>query len=1111
MKKLFLLLVTVLTIGICASAQTRTISGTVLDAANDEPVMGATVMPIGGGQGVSTDVDGNFTITVPSSVKTLRVSCVGYHTSDVAVASGKMMIRLKSSTTELEDVIVIAYGQAKKSAYTGSASVIKADEIEGRLVTNAANALSGTAAGVQLLNSNGQPGVSPTIRIRGVGSINASAAPLYVVDGMPFSGDLSTLNTMDIESMTVLKDAASAALYGARGANGVILITTKGGREGKAKVTFDARWGVNSPEIPNYQVVSQAGRYYELAYQAQYNSFISAGYGDLASYNMANNALLAGTSSAPGVFGAGYQVFTAPVGQNLIGTDGKLNPNATLGYSNGVNYFTPDNWRDETLQNGLRQEYNLAITGGNDRYTYYVSTGYLGDEGLIEGSNYNRLAARAATDYNAFKWLKVGTNLAYNYIKTGYPSAQTTSNSSSNAFAIANKIAPIYPMYIRNADGSLMMDNRYNRPVYDYGDGKYAPGAIRNFMNKSNPASDLIYSNREYLMDILQAKAYATITPIDRLNVTGSVGYYLDNTRYHNVTSTQYGQMATYGGTAAQQFSRSSSLNLQALATYSWSIGESNNFDALLGFESYESRSETLYVEGQTLYQTGVFVINNTLNNSNRQSEGYTGEYATRGFFGRLNYDYQGRYFGSVSFRRDASSRFAPNKRWGNFFSLSAGWDIAKESFMQDQSTWLDLLKVKASYGQQGNDGIGNNYAYLDQYQITGVDSWSDGVIVYKGNPDLTWETSHAINAGVDFSLWQSKLSGTVEYFSRKTSDMLYNKPVAPSNGYSSIPMNIGSMRNQGVEIELFYTPVRTKDITWTLNFNGTFIKNKIIALHPDLKGEMISGRRILREGDSLYQFYLVQYAGVGQQTRTMTQNGKEVVVERAGEPLFWSRYVYTNSDGKWTDANGVELDKDLQADGKNPSPVYSDAFTTIDYNQARQNNRQALGNSMPNFYGGFGTSLQLFGFDVSAQFAFQTGGKMYDAGYTAFMHRGSSGDLGTNWHVDATRAWTPQNTNTNIPSLNSTGVYSLSSNDTDFGLISSNYLSLNNITIGYTLPSSLTKKWGIESIRVYGAADNVAVFSRRKGLDPRTSYTEGSMTSYSAVRNISGGLKVVF
>lgn len=1076
MKKLFLLLVAVLTIGLCASAQTRTVKGTVLDATNDEPLIGASVTAHGATTGVATDGNGEFSITVPTSVTKLTVSYVGYVTSHVNVGTGNVVVKLHPASNVLDQVIAVAYGTTKKSAYTGAASVVDADAIEGRMVTDVVSALNGTVSGVQLTRGSGQPGTAPTVRIRGIGSINAGMSPLYVVDGIPYDGDIAALNTMDVESMTVLKDAAAAALYGARGANGVILITTRRGSDSTAKVTVDARWGSNSRQIPAYNVIKSPAQYYEMAYSAIYNSQVSMGATPEAANLYANKQL-------PTAFGQGYQVFDVPAGQSIIGMNGKLNPNAVLGYSDGRNYFIPDDWAKETIHNGLRQEYNVSVSGGNNRFNYYVSAGYLGDEGLIHGSDYNRIATRAAVDYQAKKWLKIGTNISYTYVNTGSPSAQTTDNSYQNAFMISQQIAPIYPLYIRNADGTIMTDPNIGGKIYDYGDGVYSAG-IRNFAQKSNYAADLLYSDSEYLMDIFNGKVYATITPIENLNITGTANYFTDNTRSHDYSSPYFGQSASYGGTASQEFSRIGVLSLQALATYRHSIGENHNLDYLLGYESYERKDENLYGYGQGLYQGDSFVVNNTLQNDARNVSGSTGAYSTRGIFARVNYDYANRYFFSASYRRDASSRFAPDKRWGNFFSVSAGWDAAKELFMEDTRDWLDLLKVKASFGQQGNDNIGNYYAYLDQYSISGTTDWSDGVLAYKGNPDLTWETSNNFNAGIDFSFWQGKLDGTIDYFQRQTSDMLYNKPVAPSNGYSSMPMNVGSMRNSGLELELNYRPIATKDITWTLNFNATYIKNKVLSLHKDLNGQMISGLRLFREGDPVYEFYMVKYAGVDPET---------------GEMLFWDADPKLDADGnvikdKW---GNPEIEKE---------------YTSTDYDHAQQYNRKKFGDILPPVYGGFGTTLQAYGFDFGLQFAYQFGGRMIDSGYQALLHSGDTQSMGTNWHADMLNAWTPTNTNTDFPKLNSTATYSMSDVTTDFNLISSNYLALNNITIGYTLPSKFTQRFGIESLRIYGVADNVAVWAKRKGLDPRTGYTaSNSGQAYSASRNISGGIKVVF
>ena len=1080
MKKLFLLLTTVLLTAVCAIAQNRTIHGTVVEAGTGDPAVGATVMPIGGGNGTATDIDGNFTLSIPSTVSKLKVSYVGYQEQTVPATNG-VKVELVSVDNALDEVIVVAYGTAKKSAYTGSASVVKADQIENRLVTDAVTALAGNVSGVQVLQTNGQPGSAPTVRIRGIGSINGSSSPLYVVDGMPFDGDIATLNTMDIESMTVLKDAAAAALYGARGANGVILITTKRGKTGDAVISLDARWGSNSRQIDGYRTIKDPAMYTEMAYSALKNGYLyhNEGYDDQMAHNAANNALA-------NAFGEGYQFYTIPDGQQIVGSNGKLNPAAKLGMVHGNNYVIPDDWTKGTLCNGLRQEYNLSITGGSDRFNFYGSVGYLGNEGIIQNSNYDRLSARIAAEYQAKKWLKLGTSIAYNHVSMNSPDGQEDGDqSAANAFYYIDYIAPIYPLYVRDAAGNILMDQAEGKPIYDYGDGRNFAGSHRNYMSGGNPASQIIYDKSELLMDVLDAKWYATITPIENLNITGTVGYFLDNTRGHFLLSKYYGSSTVVerGGAANMTYSRLRGLNLQALATYRRTFGNHHG-DIMIGAESYERDNESLSALGYTLYDPYNWSVNNTLNNTNRTGSGGSVGYATRGFFGRINYDYDSKYFASVSFRRDGSSRFAPKHRWGNFFSVSAAWDVKKEAFMQPY-TWLDLLKLKASFGQQGNDnlypGLTHNYYYTDIYGVTGSDSWSDGNLVQKGNPELTWETSNAFNAGIDFSFLQGRIDGTFEYYLRQTHNMLYNKPVAPSNGFSSIPMNVGSMRNSGIEFEITGRPVVTKDITLEINVNGTYNKNKIISLHPDLGGEMISGIRILKEGSSLYNYYMVKYAGVNPDN---------------GAPMFWAREV--------TNAAEVEANPDIE-------PIYGKEYKTENFDTASDTNLCETGNLLPTFYGGFGSTLTAYGFDFSFQFAFQLGGRTYDDGYLKLMHSGSSSDLGTNWHQDALDTWTPENPNAKYPKLDSQATYDLAAQSTTFGLVSSDYLSLNNVTVGYTFPAKWMKKLGITSLRVYAAGDNLAIITARKGLDPRRSLTAAATGGYSTTRNISGGLKVVF
>lgn len=1075
MKRLLSLLA-ILTVFAAGALAQRTVHGYVYSLSDDQPVIGATVMVEGTSIGASTDIDGNFVLkNVPNSAKYLVVSYVGMHTEKVEIKDN-VRIGLKDVASDLDEVIVVAYGTAKKSAYTGSASVVKSETIENSLVSTATDALNGKVAGVQILSSNGQPGTSPTVRIRGVGSINASMNPLYVVDGIPYDGAVSDINTQDIESMTVLKDAAAAALYGARGANGVILITTKKGSAGAAKVTVDARWGQNSRAVSNYDVIKTTDAYVEQVYRTLYNGNY---------YNASMTAEQAHANANANIFSRlGYQVYTLPDGEGLIGADGKINPNAKLGYSDGNYYYTPDDW-SEQLRDGLRQEYNVSVKGGNDRFNYYVSGAYLGDEGLVKGSYFNRLSTRTVLDYQVKKWMKIGTNMTYTYTNSGYPSNQTSSNSSGNAFLMADQLAPYYPMYIRSADGQIMRNDYYNKPIYDYGDRGVIPYA-RNWMSTSNPLGDLMYNTSDYLSDVFNGKWYVQLTPIDGLNITGTAGLYINNERYHDLGNPLYGQDANYGGSAYQMFDRQRALNLQALANYTKTFAEKHDLDILLGYESYDMNLEDLEGSGTYLYMPNSWVINNTIND--KHPYGYVIKYATRGYFGRVNYAFDNRYYVSASVRRDASSVFAPGKRWGTFWSASAAWNLANEPFMQG-ADWMDQFKVKVSFGQQGNDNLGRSsnsamyYAWADQYRITGAESvWSDGQLYYKGNPDITWETSNNFNVGIDFNFLQGIVSGTLEYFNRQTSDMLYNKPVSPSNGYSSIPMNIGSMRNNGVELELNVRPIQVKNFTWDLNFNITGVRNKVLKLHPDLNGQLISGSRIYREGESMYQLYLVDYAGVDPAT---------------GLALYWDANPEYEDDGTTvkTDIHG--------------QPVVGEEFLSTDASHAYSYNRKSTGNLMPKAYGGFGTTLKFFGVDISASFAYQFGGKIWDYTYQDLMHNGSTSSLGHNWHTDIYKAWTPENRYTDVPRLD--GEDSYTNYSSTRWLTSSNYLSLQNLTVGYTFPTSISRKMGLSMLRIYAAGENLFLLSARKGMDPRQSYVNSEGATYKGSRAISGGIRFEF
>lgn len=1095
MKKLFLLFVAVLSIGLAASAQTRTVSGTVTDESTGEPLVGASVLPFGENMGVSTDIDGNFSIVVPTSVQKLTFSYVGMHDKTVNIpANGKMDVKLEPNSTTLDETIVVAYGTTKKAAYTGSASVVKAEQLEDAMVANVTNAFSGKVAGVQTLSSNGQPGTGSTVLIRGVGSINLSTSPLYVVDGMPYDGDIAALATNDIESMTVLKDAASTALYGARGANGVILITTKKGKAGEAKITVDMRWGSNSRAVPNYDVITDTREYYETYFKAAMNDATKyKGLSGNAAFLYANNS----------INDFGYITYTIPGGEYAFDQAGKFNPNATPGYSNGRYYFLADDWTKETLINGLRQEYTIGIQGGNDRLNYYISGSYLEDGGIIKNSHFKRLSTRAAVDYQAKKWLKIGTSMSYAYTNSAYPDDNTNdaATSSGNAFYFINRLAPVYPFYVRNPDGSIMINSTYGNKVYDYGDGKdYGNGRLGFTRTPSgNPVGQLTYDTTEYLTDFFDGKWYATVTPIENLNITGTVGYMVDNTRLHQVLNGVYGQFAEMGGQAIQQHQRLRSLQTQGLVSYGFTIADRHNIDLLAGYEYQNYQEEFVYGIGSNLYNPNSFVVNNTIDQKN--SGGAQANLVHIGWLGRVNYNFDNRYFFMASFRRDGSSRFAPENRWGSFWSASAGWNISSEKFMED-ATWLDLLKFKISFGQNGNDGVGGAryIAYTDFYTMTGANGiFSDATLYYKGNRNITWEKSSAFNTGFDFAMMNGKLQGTLEYYSRQTSNMLLDLPTSPSLGYSSIPMNVGKMRNSGFELELNYTIINNRNITWDVFANATLPKNKVLKLDPSIlneNGEWINGSRIFRVGESMYQSYLTEYCGVGQEDTEayvkVTNEDKSITYKKydvAGLALYRAKKPVYNEDGK---------------------KIGEEEYLTPDASEAYNTNRKSTGNLMPKIYGGFGTSVKAYGFDLSLQFAYQAGGRILDYGYQNVMHPGSS--VGTAWHKDALNAWTPTNTNTDVPALYTVGgAYKYAAYTSTRWLTSSNYVSLNNITFGYTLPSKISKRFSLQSVRFYGVAENVALWSRRKGLDPRQGFVSSLNSTYSPMRTISGGVRVEF
>ena len=1063
-RKIVLSLIAVFVFLAYATAQNRQISGTVSDA-NGHPVAGATVIVDGTSLGTTTNTAGEYTLSAPVN-GTLVVTFVGFEPQQLPIAGKtRINVTMKEDAQAIDDVIVVAFGTAKKEAFTGSAAVIKSDEIAKVQTSNVATALVGRVAGVQTSSTSGDLGKTPSIRVRGFGSINAGKEPLWIVDGMPYEGDLNNLNTNDIESMTVLKDAASNALYGARGANGVIMVTTKKAKSGDAVVTIDAKWGVNSKALEEYDVITSPAQYYETHFKALYGYYAQTNPAAKA-YALASSGL---TSNGTG--GLGYNVYTVPEGQALIGTNGKLNPNATLGRKiiyNGQEYWlTPDDWIDEAYQSAFRQEYNVNISGATERSSFYASLGYLDNTGIIKSSALERYTARLKADYQAKKWLKVGGNMSYAHFSNSNGNSDEGSASSTvNIFAFSAQMPPIYPVYIRDGSGRIMVDdNGYQ--MYDYGD-KGNAGLTRPLLPSANGLQTSWLNKKKAEGNAFSGSGFVDISLYKGLKLTVNGSTNIDETRTTYLNNQYYGQFAEAGGTISKYHTRDIAYNLQQILNYNETFGK-HNVGLMVGHEYYQKKYYYLSGTKSKLFsydneELGGAVVDGA------GAHSYIDDYNSEGYFMRAQYDYAGRYFVSGSYRRDASSRFHPDHRWGNFWSVGAAWLLNQENWFD--APWVNMLKLKASYGSQGNDNIGY-YLYTDTYSIENNNGEIAVLFGQKGNPNITWETNTNLNIGTEFGFWNNRLSGSVDFFNRKTSDMLFAFSVPSSLGYSSYYANVGDMVNRGVEVELNADLIRTKNVLWSFNLNLTHVKNEVTYLAPEHKSTTVEGYKgyidgsyFVGEGLPLYTYYLRSYAGVDPET---------------GASL-WYKDV-KGDDGKITRTK------------------------TSDYTSAT---RYLHDSAIPSVYGGFSTSVSAYGVDFSISFNYQIGGKVYDSGYASFMSSPYGTTVGTNYHKDILKAWTPENKGSDIPRLQYGDQYTTSVSDRF--LTDASYLNISNINVGYTLPSKITQKFGVQKLRVYLACDNVVYWSKRQGLDPRYSFTGATnFSNYSPIRTISGGVTVQF
>ena len=1047
MKKLFLLLIAICAISLGMSAQ-QVVRGQVTDA-NGEPLIGATIQPIGGGNGAATDVNGEFSLNLPYNVKTLKVSYVGYNTQEVPVQPN-MAITLSDSGTALDEVMVVAYGTAKKTSYTGSAEAVTNKKLELRPVTDATKALEGNVAGLQVTSASGQPGSSPNIQIRGYGSINAYSTPLYVVDGAPFDGNLSSINPSDIESMTVLKDASAAALYGARGANGVVMITTKKGVEGRSNVMWRSTFGWSSRATKRYEHVDQK-EYVQLVYEALRNQAIDNG----NSWKDAEAIARAGLSGQLG--GEQYNPFKNYTWDQLIDpATGQVRADAKSAWN--------EDWYDSVVRNNaFRHEHQLQVTGGSEHAQYMMSLGYLNEDGILKTTNYERYTGRANITSQITDWLGANINASLAHAMQNFNDYDGT--STSNPWYTAQFINPLLPVYLKDINGNDLLDSEGNLQ-YDWGEVMETgtrPGSMSDFSQLGMLMLDKAWAKRDVaglrtgLVLGSDLAKYGWRQGL-KLAVNFSMDYVnRNNTRYMNA---QHGNQANAGGLMEKYNRRTQSYTFNQLLTWDRTFGD-HTVGLLLGHEWYAYEYSYL-VAGKTNLVEGIYELRpgTTL----YEADSYSDKYRIDSWLGRANYNYAGRYFLSASLRQDKSSRFHPDHNKGTFWSVGANWRVSGEKFMQNVG-WINNLSVKASYGEQGNDMLTTYYAWQSLYDLSYSNATNIGALIASlENENVSWEKSQNFNAGFDAILFNHRLQLNVDFYNRLTKNMLLNRPMAMSTGFTGYMDNVGDMRNRGVEASLRITPVRTADFEWNVTLMATHNKNKVIKLTKEAP-ELLSGIRIIKEGYPIYTYYMPKSAGVDPST---------------GKSLYWA---FEKDD----DGNMV------------PGTEYITSNRSV-----AANCKYFQGSRQPDVFGSLGTDFTWKGLTLSVLTTYSLGGKVFDGLYQSDMNLWY---LSSTWNKHMLRRWQKPGDVTDVPRV----TIAESINNTDRFLIDASYFAIKNITLAYALPNSWISKLGMTGARIFGSVDNLALWTHLQGMDPQYNFSGGTDYDYSPNRTYTVGIELNF
>lgn len=1066
--------------------QVSKVNGVVISEEDNEPIIGASILVKGFSQGVVTDVDGKFTLTnIPNSAKTLVISFVGMKTQEVTIKP-QLKIILANDSQMLDEVIVtVAYGTAKKSSLTGAISSVNRDQIEMRPTSSVTSALEGTTSGVQINSTYGAPGQEPSIRIRGIGTVNGSSTPLYVVDGVPFGGNISDINPVDIESISVLKDAASAALYGNRASNGVILITTKKGTSNKISFNLRINQGVYARGIKEYKRTSP-NQFMEASWQNMRNARMSAGDDSSTAAKYATENLISEQL---------YLNIYNKSDNQLFDGSGNLVPDARIlsGYADDLD------WYSDAIRNGYRQEYSFSGNAATEKSNYYFSVGYLDEKGYVTNSDFSRISGRTSMSFTPKKWIKAGINLSGTH-QDSHATHGDSDDGYTNAFMYCRQIAPIYPVHLHNADGSYRLDalnNKQYDPGY-YVDDKNVSISTRNQYVDRHVIWENELDTDKSVRNTLEGIAFADIKFLNDFTFTlkGDLNLrYSKQSTYNNAT---IGDGKGSGGRTKRVTYLYKNYTFQQQLNWNHAYGK-HYVDALAAHENYSNNYDYEY----GYKTTEIFVGKQNLSNFTNITalNGYDTDYRTESYLGRVRYNYADKYNLEVSFRRDGSSRFSKQNRWGNFGSVGANWIITEEEFMKS-ATWINSLKFRANYGQVGNDAGTGYYGYMGLYD--GSQNANIGAYYLSQNeaPGLKWETGEAYGIALEgrlFNRWNISL----EYFDKRNKDLLFDVYLPLSSGATStssaqatIAKNLGTISNKGVEINTDVDIYRDKK--WKINFatNATYVKNKILKLPEQNKNGIISGNYKIVEGKSRYEFFLPTYVGIDQLTGNSlyTLNLKD--------------YFITLPDGgKLGNAEGTDISG-------------NESLTLINGTYYTNNTTYALkefhGSPLPKIYGSFTGTVSYKSLSLSALFTYSLGGKTYDGVYRSLMTTGTSPG---NFHSDIMNSWksAPEGMSENsadrirengIPQINST----MSSNNNSASsrwLVSSDYLVVKNITLSYRLPSSFVKRLELQEVSMSANCENLWTFTARQGMNPQQSFG-GSQYNYLVTpRVLSVGINI--